>query len=88
MLILNAVFLILDHGVLGLDVIDLVVEHDEAVFLVLQLVEFLLEHGDEGVALHGLSLLHRAGTLVHHHNKVVISCQPPTYAYKRYSQST
>lgn len=34
-LILNAVFFILNHGVLGLDVIDLIVEDDEAVLLVL-----------------------------------------------------
>jgi hypothetical protein len=45
-LVLDAVLFVLDHGVLGLDVIDLVVEDDEAVLLVLQLVEFLLEHGD------------------------------------------
>lgn len=72
MLVLDAVFLVLDHGVLGLDVIDLVVEDDEAVLLVLQLVEFLLEHGDYSVALHGLGLLEGAGALVHHHNKVVM----------------
>lgn len=56
MFILDAVLLILEHGVLGLHVVNLVIEDNELVLLVLQLVEFLLEHGDESIALHGIGL--------------------------------
>ena len=38
MLVLYAVLLVLEHGVLGLDVVDLIVQDDELVFLILQLV--------------------------------------------------
>ena len=65
MLILNPVLFVLDHGVLGLDSIDLIIEDDEVVLLVLQLVEFLFEHGNHSVALHRLRLLH-CRSLVHH----------------------
>ena len=63
MFILYAVLLILKHGVLGLHVVDLIVQDDELVFLILQFVEFLLQHGDESVALHGICLLEGSPTV-------------------------
>jgi hypothetical protein len=56
-LVFNSLLLILDHGVLGLDVIDLIIEDDKFMLLVLQFVELLLEHGDQGISLHGICLL-------------------------------
>ena len=63
MLVLYAVLLVLEHGVLGLHVVDLIIQDDELVLLVLQLIELLLEHGDEGVTLHGIGLLEGSATV-------------------------
>jgi hypothetical protein len=67
-LVFNAVLLVLDHGIFGLYIIDLIVEDDELMLLILQLVKFLLEHGDEGIPLHGVRLLHSGVASIHHHN--------------------
>lgn len=72
MLILNAFFFVLDHGVLSFNVIDLIVEDNELMFFILKLIEFLLKHGDKCVPLHGVSLLH-CGVAVHHHNSRYIT---------------
>lgn len=63
MFVLYAIFLILEHGVLGLNVVDLIIQDYELVLLVLQFVEFLLEHGDECIALHGICLLEGSPTV-------------------------
>lgn len=68
MLILDAFFFVLDHGVLGFHIIDLIIENDELMLFILQFVELLFEHGDDCIALHGVRLLHGGIGSVHHHN--------------------
>ena len=63
MFILYAIFLILEHGVFSLYVVNLIIQDDEFMLFVLQFVEFLLEHGDEGIALHGICLFEGSPTV-------------------------
>jgi hypothetical protein len=59
-LVLSSLLLVQQEGVLGLDVGNLVVQSQEVVFEVLELEQFLLEGGDDGVLVLGLSLVEQA----------------------------
>ncbi len=42
MFVLNTFFFFFDHGVLGLNIIDLIIEYNKFVFFILQFIELLL----------------------------------------------